>query len=70
MDKSKSIVVTPEMVNAGAAFVCEFFPAEWGGHKGISQQEALAVAKGVLERALQVSLSLRVSSAHEPHAKN
>ena len=42
------IEVTPEMVEAGTEFVMGFFAAEWGGRKGISRDEAAAVAQGVL----------------------
>ena len=42
------VKITPEMVEAGTEFVMGFFAADWGGRRGISREEAVAVAQGVL----------------------
>jgi hypothetical protein len=51
MDDSRVAIITSEMEEAAAKFLMEFFPAEWGGAKGISKHEAMAAARGALEAA-------------------
>ena len=53
----KAIEITPAMIDAGVKFVCEFFPAEWGGVRGISKSEAKAVVEGVLASLLETSVA-------------
>jgi hypothetical protein len=42
-------VITPEMIEAGVAFVCGYFPAEWGGKQGITDREARSLTEGVIK---------------------
>ena len=51
--KNDCAEITPAMIAAGVAFVRDFYPAEWGGVRGISLSEARAVAEGVLAAALR-----------------
>jgi len=50
MDESrrKKFEITPEMVEAGVTFLKDFFPAEWGSRRGITDVEAKAVVEGIL----------------------
>lgn len=53
--------VTPEMIEAGVAFVKGFYPAEWGGRAGIGDYEAGALVKGLLA-AIAEHAPWRISS--------
>ena len=45
-------VLTPAMIEAGMAFVRDFYPAEWGGVRGIRDAEAKALVSGLLSAVL------------------
>ena len=47
------VKLPPEMIEAGRKFVMDFFPAEWGGARGISEHEARAITEGVLLSAFR-----------------
>jgi hypothetical protein len=51
MKELPEVTVTPEMIDAGAAVVCEWFPFD-GERLAISAVEARALALAVLETAL------------------
>ena len=65
--------ITPEMLEAGTKFVMNFFPAEWGGSRGISEIQAESVAQGVLKAALSeaafVKYIIGLERALRPFAK-
>jgi len=46
------IEITPAMVEDGVTFVREFFPAEWGGVRGIDEAEATSLVAGLLSAVL------------------
>lgn len=51
--QADAIEITPAMIEAGVKFVMnEFYPAEWGGVRGIQEIEARLLIEGVLEAAL------------------
>lgn len=62
MDKNR---ITPEMIEAGKSFLMGFFPAEWGGTRGISNEEAEAVAIGVIQAALRLAAEQRESNSSQ-----
>lgn len=51
MDDERIEKITLDM-NAATLFVKEFYPAEWGGARGISDTEASALVRGILIAAL------------------
>ncbi len=53
--------VTPEMIKAGVRFVMDFFSAEWGGKRGISQTEAECLLSGAFE-----AMGTEVASVQRP----
>lgn len=51
---SQDVVITLEGFNAAVAWVMDFYPADWGGHRGIRQEESAALVSGILRAALLV----------------
>ena len=63
METCKETEVTPAMIEAGVAFVMDFFPAAWGSEtRGISKDEATAVLLGAL-REMGLTLARPVSTS-------